>query len=188
MPTISTTARRLRAYQATLDRLARPARPTTASRRCAPTGDDTLHALLTGSAYYGYHRYLTLAYFYMVIGSIDLLTSSDSPMYLHPSAVFYPVYLPDELCHLTTISEYLLLQDPTEHHTFRRLTVPEHCYLSWATPSCSVSTCAHTMTTPLLYQAVLDNYYKNSMTQVAFAPQKHLATTKSMPQPIPQAQ
>jgi hypothetical protein len=56
MPTISTTARRLRAYQATLDRLARPARPTTASRRCAPAGDGTLHALLTVSAYF------TLAY------------------------------------------------------------------------------------------------------------------------------
>ena len=69
MPTISTTARRLRAYQATLDRLARPARPTTASRRCAPAGDGTLHALLTVSAYF------TLAYIYVVIGSIDLLTS-----------------------------------------------------------------------------------------------------------------
>ena len=111
MPTISTTARRLRAYQATLDRRARPARPTTASRRCAPTGDGTLHAMLTVSAYYGYHWYLTLAYFHMVIGSIDLLTSSDSPVCLHPSAVSYPVYLPDELCHLTAVSEYLLLQD-----------------------------------------------------------------------------
>ena len=58
--------------------------------------------MLTVSAYYGYHWYLTLAYFHMVIGSIDLLTSSDSPVCLHPSAVFYPVYLPDELCHLTT--------------------------------------------------------------------------------------
>ena len=94
MPTISTTARRLRAYQATLDRRVRPARPTTASRRCAPTGDDTWHALLTVLAYYGYHWYPILPYFYTVIGSIDLLTSSDSPVYLHPSAVFfYPVYL-----------------------------------------------------------------------------------------------
>ena len=94
MPTISTTARRLRAYQATLDRRARPARPTTASRRCAPTGDGTLHALLTVLAYYRYHWYPILPYFYTVIGSIDLLTSSDSPVYLHPSAVFfYPVYL-----------------------------------------------------------------------------------------------
>ena len=94
MPTISTTARRLRAYQATLDRRARPARPTTASRRCAPTGDGTLHALLTVLAYYRYQWYPILPYFYTVIGSIDLLTSSDSPVYLHPSAVFfYPVYL-----------------------------------------------------------------------------------------------
>ena len=95
MPTISTTARRLRAYQATLDRRARPARPTTgASRRCAPTGDGTLHALLTVLAYYWYHWYPILPYFYTVIGSIDLLASSDSPVYLHPSAVFfYPVYL-----------------------------------------------------------------------------------------------
>ena len=71
MPTISTTARRLRAYQATLDRLARPARPTTASRRCAPTGDGTLHALLTALAYYRYHWYPILP--------IDLLTSIVSP-------------------------------------------------------------------------------------------------------------
>ena len=94
MPAVSTTARRLRAYQATLDRRARPARPTTASRRCAPTGDGTLHALLTVLAYYWYHWYPILPYFYTVIGSIDLLASSDSPVYLHPSAVFfYPVYL-----------------------------------------------------------------------------------------------
>ena len=83
MPTISTTARRLRAYQAALDRLARPARPTTASRRCAPAGDGTLHALLTVSAYF------TLAYIYVVIGSIDLLTSIEVPRTTF--AVLYPV-------------------------------------------------------------------------------------------------
>ena len=80
MPTISTTARRLRAYQATLDRLARPARPTTASRRCAPAGDGTLHALLTVSAYF------TLAYIYVVIGSIDLLTSSEVPRTMYSNS------------------------------------------------------------------------------------------------------
>ena len=83
MPTDSTTERRLRAYQATLDRLARPARPTTASRRCAPAGDGTLHALLTVSAYF------TLAYIYVVIGSIDLLTSIEVPRTTF--AVLYPV-------------------------------------------------------------------------------------------------
>ena len=92
MPTISTTARRLRAYQATLDRRARPARPTTASRRCAPTGDGTLHALLTVFAYYRYHWYPILPYFYTVIGSIDLLASSarfahESPQLVAASAV-----------------------------------------------------------------------------------------------------
>ena len=93
MPTISTTARRLRAYQATLDRRARPARPTTASRRCAPTGDGTLHALLTVLAYYRYHWYPILPYFYTVIGSIDLLASSDSPVYVPPSLGHFLVRL-----------------------------------------------------------------------------------------------
>ena len=48
----------------------------------------------TALAYYRYHWYPIPPYFYTVIGSIDLLASSDSPVYLHPSAVFfYPVYL-----------------------------------------------------------------------------------------------
>ena len=125
MPTISTTARRLRAYQATLDRRARPARPTAASRRCAPTGDGTLHALLTVLAYYWYHWYPILPYFYTVIGSIDLLASSDSPVYLHPAlcSLLLPRVSYDELCYLTTTSEYLLLQENTECHIFCRPTV-----------------------------------------------------------------
>ena len=146
MPTISTTARRLRAYQATLDRRARPARPTTASRRCAPTGDGTLHALLTVLAYLSYYRchwYPILPYFYTVIGSIDLLASSDSPVYLHPSAVFfYPVYLTMNYATLRP----LLSTCYSKQILSAIFSAETHCAATfpWATPSYSVST--HTMT------------------------------------------
>ena len=98
MPATSTTARRLCAYQVALDRLARPARPTTAPRRCAPTGDGTLHALLTASTYF------TLAYIYVVIGSKDLLTSIEVPRTTF-AVCFYLVYLTGVFGGVSTAAE-----------------------------------------------------------------------------------
>ena len=133
MPTISTTARRLRAYQATLDRLARPARPTTASRRCAPAGDGTLHALLTVSAYF------TLAYIYVVIGSIDLLTSIEVPRTTF--AVLYPVYLTLTPATLRPLPSFDIpqLQHPERHILHPcKCSAPAYCYLLWVNERPSV--------------------------------------------------
>ena len=133
MPTISTTARRLRAYQATLDRLARPARPTTASRRCAPAGDGTLHALLTVSAYF------TLAYIYVVIGSIDLLTSIEVPRTTF--AVLYPVYLTLTPATLRPLPSFDIpqLQHPERHILHPcKCSAPAYCNLLWVNERPSV--------------------------------------------------
>ena len=133
MPTISTTARRLRAYQATLDRLARPARPTTASRRCAPAGGGTLHALLTVSAYF------TLAYIYVVIGSIDLLTSIEVPRTTF--AVLYPVYLTLTPATLRPLPSFDIpqLQHPERHILHPcKCSAPAYCYLLWVNERPSV--------------------------------------------------
>ena len=137
MPTISTTARRLRAYQAALDRLARPARPTTASRRCArqraPTGDGTLHALLTASTYF------TLAYIYVVIGSKDLLTSIEVPRTTF--AVLYPVYLTLTPATLRPLPSFDIpqLQHPERHILHPcKCSAPAYCYLLWVNERPSV--------------------------------------------------
>ena len=173
MPTISTTARRLRAYQATLDRLARPARPTTASRRCAPAGDGTLHALLTVSAYF------TLAYIYVVIGSKDLLTSIEVPRTTF-AVCFYLVYL-TLLPYDHFRASLPQLQHP-EHHLLHlcKCTAPACCYLSGLMSDSTFRIYMHCFllfATATLYTNLCSGYYllsvqSNLMTRVTSAPHK----------------
>ena len=175
MPTISTTARRLRAYQATLDRRARPARPTTASRRCAPAGDGTLHALLTVSAYF------TLAYIYVVIGSIDLLTSIEVPRTTF--AVLYPVYLTLTPATLRPLPSFDIpqLQHPERHILHPcKCSAPAYCYLSGLMSDLLFRIFMHcfplSVTATLTPTCAMDSYQfsvqSNPMTRVASAPHK----------------
>ena len=111
-----------------------PALPDRAAdRRCAPAGDGTLHALLTVSAYF------TLAYIYVVIGSIDLLTSIEVPRTTF--AVLYPVYLTLTPATLRPLPSFDIpqLQHPERHILHPcKCSAPAYCYLLWVNERPSV--------------------------------------------------
>ena len=177
MPTISTTARRLRAYQVTLDRLARPARP-------AAIADVRLRAMAYCMLRCSRSLLTYSTYFYVVIVSIDLLTRTEVPRIMHSSlytfAVFFcPVYLtllPYD--HFRASSPRLQL--PERHLLPGNCIARACCYLSGLMSDLLFRIYMHCF--PLFATATLytnlcsDNYLlsvqSNLMTRVASAPHK----------------